>query len=1061
MIGLLAAVHVRGQDIQLLFENFEFGGAGWILNGDGVGTNTGDNQWIINNVYSGAPTYPNTTTQDITTGGTIGFGPTGTYLHIHDQPSGILNGNYDTGAASDRFAYSYGVCTYGMTDVHFSFFYLCEGAVNDFGSIYYSIDDGPWTQFGLAQYNGMTSWQYVDISDPIFENVGSLRFGFRWQNDSGAPPYTQSLGIDDVQIVATYAPADPVTIDILSISPTAVCENSFVTIEYQLSDTLCDGTYQIELSNSSGAFTGAFGSWVFSINYPNTTGFVSVLLPAAAGEGDCYRFRINRTSPPPVITGEASFCFEIIECPNVITTMQPVITLDTNAVCVGSAIDIPFYSTGVYAASNDYIAQLSDADGTFPADPVEIGSSDDNNNYDPMLGDIPGSVGGLVPEVEPGCNYFIRIISTNPDAIGSVWGPFCIQQCDITTNDMEDLFFCVNECAIDPDGETQTIDVDVNTYDGAATYGPGNIFNTQLLSSASFAQIGPDGVLGSEAATGDCQLDVHVPCKDSLDMLGIPLGMNYMRVVATESSTPDNALGSLIRVTIGAYTNTPQVITPYSYPEFIPQYTFCVGETVALFFDPYDYFAGSTYMWSCNGIDGGDPFVSPSGANSNSLYVNLGGAGVLTFSIQETNNGCVSPWTPIMSINVLGNPVINISGPSNVCANDTVEFDVNFYVDTYYSWSTSAPEETIAFQDTSNNVLNISFTEPGSYTLSVDVLNECGSDSDVNNITILAAPEAEAWPDTTQICINESAALSVANGPSYSFEWFENGSSIGTSQNIDVSPESDTDYIVEVTGTGGCTDSDTVNVSVTLPDPPILLYDSICPGGMNDLMLMSDSLGAYLWSNGDNGVYTTVHDTGVYYLSVYGDDICPYLFEYHIGPLVPDPPILLLDSVCPGGNGNFPIQLEADAAGVYLWSTGQQLPVITVNDTGIYVLEIFMPDSVCQRTLQWLVIPDSCRTLPELNFWVPNSFTPNDDMVNDTFGPVFSDLSLLSQYRMLIFDRWGEVIFRSEDPMQKWYGNVMNGDYYASDGAYIWMIEFLQAERAEKTKVTGHVVMVR
>jgi hypothetical protein len=37
--------------------------------------------------------------------------------------------------------------------------------------------------------------------------------------------------------------------------------------------------------------------------------------------------------------------------------------------------------------------------------------------------------------------------------------------------------------------------------------------------------------------------------------------MNYMRVVATESSTPDNALGSLIRVTIGAYTDVPQTIT--------------------------------------------------------------------------------------------------------------------------------------------------------------------------------------------------------------------------------------------------------------------------------------------------------------------------------------------------------------------------------------------------------------------------------------------------------------------------------------------------------------------
>ncbi|MDZ4823794.1 MAG: gliding motility-associated C-terminal domain-containing protein [Flavobacteriales bacterium] len=1052
---------LNAQDILLLTENFELGGASFVLNGAELSSNTGDNQWIVNNQFTGNVDYPNTTDQNNTNGGTISYAPYSNYLHIHDQPSGITNANYDPTVASDRFSYmAFGICTYAVEEVHFSFFYLCEGSPLAYGTIYYSLDGGPWTQFGLAQYSGMSVWQYADITDPLFSNVGSLRFGFRWQNNADAPPYSQSFAIDDINIVGSYSEIDPVTINVLSVSPNPVCQGSYITIEYELSDTLCDGNYQIELSNSSGNFTGQFGSWVFGIFYPQTTGFVTVQIPTTAQVGDCYKFRINRLSPPPEITGIASDCFEVIECPNIITTLQPVVTLDTNAVCIGSAIDIPFTSTGVYAANNDYVAELSDWDGTFPNSPTVVGSSDDSNTYDPQLGDPPGSVGGLVPEVEPGCNYFLRIISTNPDAIGSVWGPFCIQACDITTNNMEDLFFCVSECSVDPDGENQLIDIDVNTWDGVSNYLPGNIFTTQLLSSMDFSQIGSDGIYGSVAATDDTQLNVHIPCKDSLDDYGIPLGMNYMRIVATESTTPENALGSLIRVTIGAFTDVPQIITAYSYPNFIQQNSFCVGETVALFFEPYDYFANSTYLWTCNGINGGQPFVSPSGANSNSLYVITGGTGVLNFSVQETNYGCVSPWTPPMSITILGDPVVNIIGPDDVCVGDTVSFQVNFYPDTYYSWTTDALPEEIAYQDTSNNEMNVAFTEFGDYTFNVNVLNLCGSGSDSDNITVIESPVATATPDTSFICINDSAQLSVSGGGTYS--WSDGSGTVGSTATISVTPLDDEEYYATVTGPGGCTDVDTVNVVVELPDPPTLLYDSICPGGQNDLTLYSDVFGsAYLWSNGSNGVYTTVHETGVYGLSVYSDAVCPELFEFHIEPMEPGAPILYIDSVCPGGNGFFPISLQSDAGGVYEWDSGESLPLIWVNDTGTYVLNIYMPDSVCPRILEFKVIPDSCYALPELFYYVPNSFTPNDDALNDVFGPVFSDPSLLSEYRMMIFDRWGEVVFETTDTEKKWMGNIHHGEYYVSDGAYVWQIQFLQAGMAEKTKLIGHVVMVR
>lgn len=1191
------------QDILLFNEDFENAVNGFSLNTAGPGSNSGSNQWIVNNQYSGAPTYPNTTPQNVTNGGTISFAPSSNYLHIHDAPSGILNANYAPAAASDRFAQIAGnLCTLGMDNVHFSFFYLCQGSATAFGSIYYSIDGGPWVQFGNAQYSGMTNWQYVDITDPAWSNVGNLTFGFRWQNNAGAPPNTMSFAVDDVTVVATYSVSDPVTINVTAVSPNPVCQGSFVSISYELSAPLCDGNYQIELSNAAGNFPSPFGSWVMPINYPTTSGTVTVQIPNNVPAGGCYRFRINRLSPPPVITGIASACFEIIVCPNVINTLQPVVTFDPNPVCVGSAIDVPFTSTGIFNGNNNYIAQLSNPDGTFAANPPVVGSFANNGTYDPALGQLPGSVSGLVPPAVPGCGYFIRVISTNPQAIGAPWGPFCIQECDIMTNDTQDLNFCVSDCDVEPEGQTQTIDVDVNTYDNAAQYLPGNIFTTQFLSSQTFAQIGALGILGSVAATSSTQLDVHVPCADSLPILGIPLGMNYMRVVATASSTPANAFGSLIRVTIGAYRNEPQIIQSYEYPTGIPSNVFCVGETVQLLFSPYAYSDNSTYMWQSNGINGGQPFVSPSGANSNSLYVIVNAPGTLNFSVQETNYGCVGDYSPVHSITVLGSPSANIVGPTSICDNDTVAFQVPFYPNTYYGWSNNVPQGNIAYQDTSNNVLNISINEPGSYTLNISVLNACGSASDTHTVTVNPSPTISAGNDQT-ICIGQNAQLQATASIGNNFSWSNGTGSAGNGANISVSPQTTTTYTATVVGPNGCDASDDVTVNVQLPLPPTIyndvmcpggqnqltlnapvagqqlwstgatgqsivvnnpgtydlattiagqlcptlsefqvtpiapqpatvLTDSICPGGGNELFLTAPDPGTYLWSTGSSSQTITVNNPGTYSVNIYQpgqicedvydfevlsyapdpatqltDSICPgglnqiplsspvggsdflwstgstapvlnvtnpgnyglqvfqagvschQLFNWNVQPMTPPAPISLLDSVCPGGR--FPIELFADEPGTYSWNTGQTSQFIAVNDTGLYVVEIFSPGLPCPRTLEYTVIADTCITRPDLFLWIPNAFTANTDELNDYFLPIFSDPRLVAEYELLIFNRWGQKVFSTDDFNEPWIANHQGGDFYVDHEIFVYIIEYRQIDVSERIRVRGHVAVIR
>lgn len=1201
LVGVYAVL--CAQDILLFNEDFEGNNSAFTVNTDGSGSNTGDNQWVVNNAYSGAPTYLNTTPQNQTNGGTISFAPNSNYLHVHDAPSGIANSNYNPGASSDRFArMSTSVCTLGMDNVHLSFFYLCQGSATAFGTLWYSIEGGAWTQFGAGQYSGMTNWQYVDLTDPLWSNVGDLRFGFRWQNDASGPPETLSFAVDDVTVVATYSVTDPVTINITNIAPNPVCQGEFISISYQLSQPLCTGNYQIELSNAAGNFPSPFGSWVFSINYPNTTGTVSVQLPTNAQPGDCYRIRINRMSPPPVITGVSSACFEIIECPNIITTLQPVVTFDDFPVCIDSAIDVPFTSTGVFQNNNQYIAQLSGPDGEFAANPPVIGSSFDDSTYDPALGQDPGTVAGLVPTTEPGCNYYIRVVSTSPVAVGAVWGPFCIQECDITTNGTVDLDFCVYGCDVQPDGVTHTITIEINSFDNEAAYPPGNVFTTQLLSSEDFTQIGPMGIFGSVEATSSTTLEITVPCFEELQAMGIPTGMNYLRIVGSSSTTPDNLLGTLIRVTIGVFKPDPLVVQSYAFPGFQPQDVFCSGQTVQLQFQPFNFNDNSSFQWQSNALNGGAPFTSPSGPNSNNLFIITGPPGELTFRVQETNFGCVGGWSEWHTVTVLGQPSATITGPSPICDTDTAEFQVPFYPNTYYGWSTSAPPGTIAYQDTSNNILNIGFSQPGNYTLNISVLNACGSANASTNVIVNASPDAVAGDDQL-ICIGESAQLQGQTIPNGTYAWSLGPTTVGTSSSVSVSPSETSSYVFTATSANGCSGTDTVLVEVQLPDPPSIIEDEMCEGGFNELSLFAPLQGQHSWSTGANGASVVVNNPGTYTLSTaIAGQICPTLTEFQVNPIEPEPPIvlgdsicnglanelvltapsvgiyqwstgddqsttvvgepgvytlevftpgaicqtvyafevgtfepgapeLLVDSICPDGQssiflgspvagqlylwsggestpsievsedgtyalevyqpgqacqrlfewlvlpavppdpivvpdsvcpgGPSRIRLMGDAQGTYQWSTGSIFPYLDVNDTGVYVLNIFTPGEACPRTLEFVITPDTCFAIPLLDVFVPNAITIDGDNLNEVFKPVFSDPEWLVEYSLIIVNRWGELVFESTDHEEHWIGNHQGGAYFVDVNVFAYLLTYRSIYSPERVRVRGHVTVIR
>lgn len=73
----------------------------------------------------------------------------------------------------------------------------------------------------------------------------------------------------------------------------------------------------------------------------------------------------------------------------------------------------------------------------------------------------------------------------------------------------------------------------------------------------------------------------------------------------------------------------------------------------------------------------------------------------------------------------------------------------------------------------------------------------------------------------------------------------------------------------------------------------------------------------------------------------------------------------------------------------------------------------------------------------EYFFWIPNTFTPNGDGINDVFIPVFGNIS---EYEMTIFDRWGNAVYKTSNPGKGWDGNVNN--LKSQTGIYVYKILF-------------------
>jgi gliding motility-associated-like protein len=93
-------------------------------------------------------------------------------------------------------------------------------------------------------------------------------------------------------------------------------------------------------------------------------------------------------------------------------------------------------------------------------------------------------------------------------------------------------------------------------------------------------------------------------------------------------------------------------------------------------------------------------------------------------------------------------------------------------------------------------------------------------------------------------------------------------------------------------------------------------------------------------------------------------------------------------------------------------------------------------------------------------YYLPNSFTPNNDGLNDVIMMVGTDIDE-TQFKLEIFNRWGQIVFSTTDPETSWTGNAFNGDYYCPEGAYNWTGIVISKTTGERYEIQGYLNLIR
>jgi gliding motility-associated-like protein len=515
-----------------------------------------------------------------------------------------------------------------------------------------------------------------------------------------------------------------------------------------------------------------------------------------------------------------------------------------------------------------------------------------------------------------------------------------------------------------------------------------------------------------------------------------PVGSNVYTVTGT---TSDGCTATdQVTVTIGASSFAPTVS---------PNVAICAGESTVI-----SASNATSYTWTPGLGTGASHTVSPSSTT--------------TYTVTGTDpNGCIGSNQVTVTVNPI--PVVTANNVE-VCVNGTVAIQAGGA--NTYTWSPATYLNTITGQ-------TVNFT-PGSST--VYTITGTSTAGCVGTTTVTATahpnPTIEAGNDVFG-CEGDLIILTAEGaGMGGSYTWDH---SVANTLPF-IPPVGVTVYNVVGTTSNGCTGTDflTVNFDAIPQVAFTSVQDQNCVPVEATFDNTGDSGAICKWVF-DNG--TTVETCGSVtqsftYPGVYGATLqvespngcISYLYQDSMVIVHPDPVASFTPSPVIFNTTNTLVKFTNNSSGAvsYFWDFGDDAGIGSTEvspsfrypeEPGGYLVELIAISAAgCIDTAYY-----SIRAQEDLIFYVPNTFTPDNDEFNQVFKPIFTSGFDPFDYTLLIFNRWGEKVFESHDVLMGWSGSYGVVGNPCQDGMYTWKIEFKSINNDERKIYTGHVNLMR
>jgi len=393
------------------------------------------------------------------------------------------------------------------------------------------------------------------------------------------------------------------------------------------------------------------------------------------------------------------------------------------------------------------------------------------------------------------------------------------------------------------------------------------------------------------------------------------------------------------------------------------------------------------------------------------------------------------------------------------------------------------PAYTYSWTDAGNAVTSpVSPVVTTTYTVTVTDSGGCVSTPVTVIVTVKPALAVTANA-TAAICIGSSVPLlctATGGNGNYTYTWTPaTGLSSTTIPNPTATPPLTTTYTVVVSDNCGTPVASTTIVATLLPIPAPVISANIKSGCAPLCVTFSDSVvpgcATATWNFGDGntgiGCGNITHcytASGTYNLTFKMTDTAgckATKIDSNYITVYPQPVPQFSASPQPTSIFNPLIYFTDLSVGAtsWNWSFGDvthggsvlQNPQYTYADTGCYDVQLVITNvNGCKDS----VIHPVCINA-DFEFFMPDAFTPNNDGVNDLLLP--KGIGIVEKdYDFTIFDRWGNLIFETNDLNQGWNGHVNGGALCAQVDTYVWRVQ-LKDFHGQRHSFTGGVQLIK